>query len=88
MKIEQVLRDRLNRYGAYDIDFQRIGVTKKQVDDFDIPTDLDAKTKKKLLGDETKKGDSNVKAFIKNIKNYIKLNLMHYQQSDPKNLEI
>jgi hypothetical protein len=56
--IERVICDRLRYYGVRDIDFQRIGVTKKQMEDFGLPQDVDAKTEKKL------KRDARAKRFI------------------------
>jgi hypothetical protein len=57
--IEKVLRERLDDYGVYDIDFQRIGVTYDQMIKLDLPQKLDPKTYKKI-----KDKDSNAGRFI------------------------
>jgi hypothetical protein len=49
--IEEVLEDKLSDYGVYGVDFQRIGVTLEQVNEFQLPQALDAETQAKLRRD-------------------------------------
>lgn len=53
--IQQVIEDKLVQYGVYDIDFKRIAITDEQIEDFKLPTKVDADTYEKLLNDSRKK---------------------------------
>lgn len=62
--IEETIRNKLSLYGVNNIDFRRIALTEEQIRLFNLSTYLDPNTRKKLMGDEKKKGDSNVPKFI------------------------
>lgn len=49
--IEEVCKRKLRLYGINNVDFQRLGVTKKQVDDLGLPEDPDPETMDKLERD-------------------------------------
>jgi hypothetical protein len=49
---ERAMKVRLQRFGLYNIDFHRIAVTQKQIDQYDLPTapaDLDDSRAKKFI---------------------------------------
>lgn len=55
--IEETIKKKLSLYGVDNIDFRRMALTLKQVKDFKLPTNVDAKTQKKL------EKDANTKRF-------------------------
>ena len=52
--IEEVCKRKLRLYGIDNVDFQRLGVTKKQVDDLGLPEDPDPETMDKLERDNNR----------------------------------
>ena len=49
--IEEVVNDKLVRYGLVNIDFQRIAITDEQIDEYGLPLNPDPATLAKLEGD-------------------------------------
>ena len=76
--MDEDLMNRFNRlkdkhqYSDIKIDFQRIAVTKAQIDQYNLPTDINAKTREKL------ERDPRAAKFLKSMVNCVRLNLMHY----------